>query len=172
MADVTRVVRAAAVGAAWSLSARAAANAPASTERMEAGGGAPDGVRGSGSCSDSARRRGVDNRAMTPKEHPDEAGADVPGAFLDEAIRPLRLIAAGHLPGLSASTWVRLSHGHGGCQAFVSRVSFSATAPSEAGGADSSPTCPCQPQTRGLAEVDRADSSDSSIQLSRTWILS
>ena len=32
---------------------------------------------------------------MTPKEHPDEAGADVPGAFLDEAIRPLKLIAAG-----------------------------------------------------------------------------
>lgn len=31
---------------------------------------------------------------MTPKEHPDEARADVPGAFLDEAIRPLIPIVA------------------------------------------------------------------------------
>ena len=32
---------------------------------------------------------------MTQKEHPDEAGADVPGAFLDEAIRPLKSVVAG-----------------------------------------------------------------------------
>ena len=32
---------------------------------------------------------------MTPKEHSVEAGANVPGAFLDEAIRPLKLVVAG-----------------------------------------------------------------------------